>query len=180
MLHRSPCCGSLPFMEIEDVKEKSDSATVYEISYLIFPSIAMEQVSSKAIALKEMLTSFGSVIISDENPSLIDLAYPMIRVVGTTRHKVTSSYFGWVKFEISSEGIEAVKKSLDANPEIVRYLIIKTVRENTLLNGKMKLQKEDRGKKEEIESVTENVVPEAIKESMPEETDKSIDDLVIA
>ena len=183
MLRRSSYCDNLPLMEIKNIKEKSDSVAIYEVSYLLLPSIVMEQISNKASTLKEMLTSLGSVIISDENPILIDLAYPMTKIVGTIRHKITSGYFGWIKFEISKEdkgGIETVKKNLDANSEIARYLITKTVRENTLLNGKMKLQKEDRGKKEEIENITENVVPEVIKESMTEEIDKSIDDLVIA
>lgn len=160
--------------------EKQDSTNIYEISYLLLPSIAMEQIQSKAVVLKESLTSLGAEIISDENPVLIDLAYSMIKIIGTTRHKVNSGYFGWLKFEISSEGILAVKKSLDANPEIVRYLIIKTVRENTLLNGKMKLQKEDKAKKvDETENIGVEPIEEVVKEIVPEELDKSIDDLVI-
>ena len=176
MLHKLHC-DSLNPMEKENIKEKDDTLTVYEVSYLLLPSLAHEQVPAKAAALKEMLTSAGGAIISDENPVLIDLAYQITKVVQTVRHKATTGYFGWIKFEIAKEGIEAVKKNLDGNDEILRYIIIKTVRENTLLEGKMKLQKED-GVKKQIEDA-EGDVPAVEKEIIPEELDKSIDDLVV-
>jgi ribosomal protein S6 len=164
---------------MEEKIEKGDNMTVYEASYLLLPSLADSQVPGKAASIKDKLTSLGGEIISDENPVLIDLAYPMTKVVATVRHKETKGYFGWVKFEISTSEMENVKKAFDNDGEILRYLIIKTVRENTLLNGKMKLQKEEKAKKEEdveaesVESTEEKEVPS-------EEIDKSIDDLVIA
>jgi ribosomal protein S6 len=166
-------------MEQENIREKDDTLAVYEVSYLLLPSLALEQVPAKAEALKSFLTSVGGAVISDENPILIDLAYPMTKIVSTVRHKETRGYFGWIKFEVSKEGIEKVKKALDANDEILRYLIIRTVRENTLLNGKMKLQKEESRREEEEVQVDEEV-PEVAKDIVPEELDKSIDDLVIA
>lgn len=160
-------------------KEKGDGVAVYEASYLLLPSLAQEQVPAKAAALKSMLTSAGGAVISDEDPVLIDLAYPMTKVISTVRHKANSGYFGWVKFEISTDGIEKVKKAMDANDDVLRYLIIRTVRENTLLNGKMKFQKEEGRRAEGDDSLSEEPI-EAAKEAAPEELDKSIDDLVIA
>ena len=174
-----PPYGSLGSMEQEKTQEKGDALTVYEVSYLLLPSLAVEQVPAKADSVKAILTSAGGVVVSGETPVLIDLAYPMTKVVSTVRHKVTTGYFGWMKFELSSEGIEVVKKNLDADNQILRYLIIKTVKENTLLNGKMKLQKEEKARRGEEETVVEGA-PEAVKEVAPEELDKSIDDLVIA
>jgi ribosomal protein S6 len=161
------------------VKTTDDTSTVYEVSYLLLPSLALEQVPAKVAALKAYLTSAGGQMISDENPILIDLAYPMTKVVQTSRHKCTMGYFGWAKFETTKEGIEAVKKSFDMDNEILRYLIIRTVRENTLLSGKMKLKSEDSSKRFGGSLETEVVEPVAEKEATPEEIDKSIDDLVI-
>jgi ribosomal protein S6 len=158
----------------EIIKEKDDSLAVYELSFLLLPSLAQEQVPAKADAIKNVVTSAGGTVISGEEPILIDLAYGMVKVISTVRHKVTTGYFGWTKFEISTTGIEAVKKALDSNDDVIRYLIIRTVRENTLLNGKMKLQKEMIRRDEEVE---EEVVAE--KEIVPEDVDKSIDELVI-
>lgn len=163
-------------MEKEN-KEKGVDTTVYEMSYLLLPSLASEQVPAKATEIKNMLTSVGGAVISSEDPILIDLAYPMLKVTLTSRQKVDSGFLGWVKFEIGSENVEIIKKNLDTNAEVVRYLIIKTVRENTLLGGKMNIQKEERMKKEEDALVE---VSEEVKEASLEEMDKSIDDLVIA
>ena len=164
--------------------ETADNFGVYELSYIYLPSIAPEVVVTKVSTLKDVITKAGGSLISDENPVLIDLAYPMVKVTGTNRHKVQSGYFGWVKFEIPKIGLVEIKKSLDLNDEIVRYLIIKTVKENTLLNGKMKLSKEEKFKRDDKadEEVALNVDAEIApdKETLPEELDKSIDDLVIA
>lgn len=156
---------------------KGDESTIYEVSYLLLLSLAQEELSLKAESLKQTLTRLGGAVISDENPVLVNLAYPITKIVQTIRHKVTMGYFGWIKFEISGEALLAVKKALDADDLILRYLIIKTVRENTLLNGKMTLKKEEKMKREDEEIVDE--IPEVVKETAPEELDKSIDDLVI-
>ncbi|MES2213746.1 MAG: 30S ribosomal protein S6 [Patescibacteria group bacterium] len=156
--------------------ETEDKTTIYEVSYVLLPSLAIEQVPAKATSIKEMIQKAGGAVISDENPVLIDLAYPMTKVVSTIRHKATTGYFGWIKFDMSVDGISTVKKSLDSNDEILRYLIIKTVRENTLLNGKMMLKKEDKMKRED--EMDGEVRPE--ESASPEEIDKSIDDLVVA
>lgn len=165
--------------KIKGVATTDDALTVYEVSYLLLPSLAQEQVPGKAVALKELLTRSGGEVLIGEDPVLIDLAYPMTKVIQTVRHKVNTGYFGWIKFELNSLGIEAVKKALDADNAILRYIIIKTVRENTLLEGKMKLKKEDKIKKIDDEDAVKDV-PEALKEVVSEDIDKSIDDLVVA
>jgi len=167
--------------KITDLQGENDAVsemTVYEVSYLLLPSITEEQAVQKATALKGSLVSLNAEVISDENPVLIDLAYSMTKIVQTVRHKVTSGYFGWIKFEMESLDVEKVKKVLDFDDLVTRYLIVKTVKENTLLSGKMKLKSEDKAKREEGEE--EAIVPEITKDVVPEEIDKSIDDLVIA
>lgn len=160
-------------MEKENKNKEMEGVTVYEVGYTLLPSLAVEQVPARVESLKEMISKAGGAVISNENPILIDLAYPMTKVIQTTRHKCTTGYFGWIKFELTAEGIEGVKKSLDADNTILRYLITKTVKENTLVNGKMMLRKEEEAPEEVEEEVVADIVP-------PEELDKSIDNLVIA
>lgn len=159
-------------------KEMGDTVTVYEVSYLLLPSLAPEQVPAHVASVKEVIEKAGGAVISSEDPVLIDLAYPMSKVIQTTRHKATTGYFGWMKFEIEKDGLAGIQKSLDAIPEILRYLIVKTVRENTLLNGRMILRKEE--KESEINAeVSDEGMP--VDDSAPaEDIDKSIDGLVIA
>jgi ribosomal protein S6 len=159
----------------KDNNEKGDLATIYEVSYLLLPSLALEQVPARVETLTKAVESAGGELISSENPVLVDLSYPMTKVVQTTRHKCDKGYFGWMKFEIEKDGIAEVKKTLDLDENVLRYLIIKTVRENTLLHGKMQLRGEKEDKKEFVVKEPELTAPE----STPEEIDKSIDDLVI-
>ena len=163
-------------MEKETKNKELEGITVFEAGYTLLPSLATEQVPAKVDLLKEVITKAGGDVISLENPTLIDLAYPMTKVIGTTRLKCVTGYFGWVKFAISKEGMLGVKKALDADNDILRYLLTKTVRENTLSSGKMLFKSGDEGKKIEFS----NIEPElTAPESTPEEIDKSIDELVI-
>jgi len=173
---------SLYFMEkelIESAENLNDSALeVYEASYLLLPTLSQEQVPGKVASIKEAIASLGGTLVSDEDPILIDLAYSMTKVVQTSRHKANQGYFGWVKFEIAKSSINQVKKFFDNNVDVLRHLIIKTVKENTLLNGKMKLKSEDKTKREEDPMTGEAL---ATTEEVPaEELDKTIDDLVVA
>ncbi len=162
-----------------EMETKGDSKVVYEASYLLLPTLSIEQIPAKVASIKQALTSFGAELISDEDPVLIDLTYSMTKVVQTVRHKADQGYFGWVKFEIGKDGIDAVKKFFDNNTEVLRHLIVKTVRENTLLNGKMKLKSEDKTKRGDEEPVTSEGGA-SIAEVVTEELDKTIDELVVA
>ena len=164
-------------VNVKEEVEIADRTTVYEVSYLLLSSLAIEQVSSKADEIKKKILSLGGDVFAGEEPVLIDLAYPMTKTVGVTRRKETTGYFGWMKFEMESGVINAVKKFLEESDIVLRFLIIKTVKENTLLNGKMKFQKENTVKKED--ELTESP-EEDVKVTLPEDLDKSIDDLVIA
>jgi len=140
----------------EAVNTNEGSLTVYEASYLLLPTMSEEQVPQKVAGIKEALVSVGAEVISSEDPVLIDLAYSMVKVMQTSRAKADEGYFGWVKFEVSGDKIDSIKKFFDNNADVLRYLIIKTVKENTLLNGKMKLKSEDKAKKFD-ETLDENI-----------------------
>lgn len=167
--------------EITLEKGQNDALTVYEISYLILPSLDQTKVDQNVATLKAFVETQGGTLISEENPVFIDLAYPITKVVGVIRHKSTTGYFGWMKFELSQTMIENVKKTLDASETVMRYLIVKTVRENTLLTGKMNLKKEDRSRKDGLlDADLLDALPETEEVATTEEIDKTIDTLVSA
>ena len=91
--------------------------------------------------------------------------------MGGLRRKFDKAYFGWVKFEMDNKDIAAVKKSLDANENVLRFLLIKTVRENTLYGSKLVAAEEVAKKKATVKK--EEKAP-----ASQEEIDKSIDELI--
>jgi ribosomal protein S6 len=121
-------------VEINDVDEAGGSTNerVYELGYLLVPTLAEEEVPGTYSNLKDMIASFGGNPIADEMPRMITLAYQMVKVISNIRNKFNNAYFGWIKFTMESDKVLELKKKLDLDPTIIRFLILKTVKENTI------------------------------------------------
>src|SRR3989344_5864775 len=105
---------------------------VYELGYLLVPTISDENLPVVYGNLKELVLSFGGEIVSDEIPKMIPLAYFMQKVTSNVRNKFNKAYFGWTKFTMNSLKILELKKHLDLDSNFIRFLILKTVKENTI------------------------------------------------
>jgi len=120
--------------EIKDENkiETDANSRVYELGYLLVPTIGELDVPVVVGNLKELISSLDGIAISDEMPKMLNLAYPMVKVVANIRNKFKTAYFGWAKFTMDSDKILKLKKRLDLDPNFVRFLILKTVKENTI------------------------------------------------
>jgi ribosomal protein S6 len=159
---------------------KDDVMKVYEIGYLLVSSIPREKVADVATNLMSVLSKKKAEIIGEEAPELIPLSYTMIKKIGTTNHRFDQAFFGWVKFELATKEIEEVKKAFDFNQDVLRYLLITTIKENTYLGKKAPVAP---GKIVEAEGVPAEVVEPVVvpledKSASIEEMDKSIDEMV--
>jgi len=118
-------------MTEKEVIENVDNR-VYELGYHIVSSIPEEKLAAEVTVIKDVLEKSGAVVITEDFPKLKHLAYTMTKVIGPKHSKYDTAYFGWVKFEMSPESIGTVKKLFESSETILRFLIIKTVRESTL------------------------------------------------
>ena len=159
--------------EKNNVSEEADSK-VYELGYLLVPTIKEEDLSVNYGNIKEMVSSFGGEIISDEMPKMINLAYTMSKVVSNIRHKFDTAYFGWVKFTMTGEQVLELKKKIDLDPNFVRFLILKTVKENTIATKRFVGR--DTYKRQKSRTTEDEVVVPINKE----EIDKEIEAMVAA
>ena len=153
-------------------EETKIKTSVYEVGYLMLPSIAEENLGGEVTAFKDSLSENGAVFISDEYPKMIELAYEMSRSIANKKQKFSYGYFGWVKFECNTEQARIIKEGLDKNEKLIRYLMIKTVRESTMSTKRL-YSKQDSSKRRS------STRPE---ESLPineEVIDKEIDALVV-
>lgn len=105
---------------------------IYEVSYLVLPTVGEDALAPEVSKLKETLAGVEAKVIGDEYPSLINLQYEMTKRIDTKNVRFDQAYFGWVKFEAESDSVAKIKKALDLNKSLLRYLIVTTVRENTL------------------------------------------------
>ncbi len=163
-------------MAKETVSEEvlGKNTQVYEVGYLLVPTIEEGRVGETYGNMKDVIATFGGELISDEMPKSIPLAYQMVKVVSNIRHKFNAAYFGWVKFEMETDKIGGLKAKFDLDPNIIRFLITKTVRENTMATKRYVPRDMARRKPYTAKKEGENEVPVEINK---EEIDKEIDAL---
>ena len=166
-------------MQETEVKDKNEildevNSRVYELGYLLVPTLSEEDVPVTFGNLKELISSLGGVAISDEMPKMITLAYPMVKVITNIRNKFKTAYFGWIKFTMDSDKVLDLKKKLDLDPNFIRFLILKTVKENTI-NTRRFVRGEMVHRKTKIEKSENDKVVVPINK---EEIDKEIDAMV--
>lgn len=124
-------------MKATENKTTGEKMHVYEVGYLIMPTVAEDNLTQEVSWLNDMITSNKGEIISEEFPKLRTLVYTMEKVLESKHQKINEAYFGWVKFELPVAAIKPITEALDTRPSILRHLVIKTVRENTLYSSKL-------------------------------------------
>ena len=157
-----------------------DRQAVYEIGYLLVSSVPDEKVSAEVEAVRAIITGVGSSVIAEEAPHKQQLAYTMRRkTVAGSYEKYDTAYFGWIKFEVGSDKIEAVKKAVELHPTVLRALLLSTVRENTYLGKRAQAIAAEFNAKEIIpDAVVADAKEVVAAPATIEEMDKSIDAMV--
>ncbi len=116
---------------MEDSTQEKEGLTVYEIGYLVLPSIDEEKVSEVTEAIKAAIKKEGGDILDGEEAEMMDLAYTMTKTIGASRYVVNEAYIGWLKFEAEPSKVLRVKAGVEKMGEILRLLLIKTPKETT-------------------------------------------------
>jgi ribosomal protein S6 len=156
---------------------KESDEKVYEVGYHILSSVAEENIPVEVDKIKASLDKEKAIIISEEAPKLRPLAYTIKKAFGGSYKTFDKAYFGFIKFELGEDGdIRKIDLAMKNNESILRYLVIKTVRENTMYSPKITVFSD-----KEAKIKTTFKEDKAVKNEKPasiEEIDKSIDALV--
>jgi ribosomal protein S6 len=162
---------------MKEKDENVEEGQIYEVGFHILPTLAEEKLPEIVVRIKDVITNNGGEVISDDFPKQKVLAYEIKKRIDTKYVRFNRSYFGSVKFEILSGEVEKIKKEMESNGDILRFIIVKTVRENTMYTPKY--QSMSRGNVEEKVAKSEVVEPVEKVEISEEEIDKSIDELLV-
>lgn len=125
-------------------KEAVTEARIYEVGYLMLPTIPEGELSREITSLKDVLDRERAIIISEEFPKLKPLSYTMQKRSGEGYKKYINGYFGWMKFEASPKSAMLIEQEFKQNKLVLRHLLIKTVRENTLTAGRPRVDRRER------------------------------------
>lgn len=115
-----------------EINETMVDNRIYEISFIFDNKLDESTALEKSNAIKQSIATLGGSFISEEAPYMRELAYEMIRVVNNVNVRFNEGYFGWIKFELEPAKLKDFEKTVKLDEELVRYLIVSTVRENTV------------------------------------------------
>lgn len=138
------------------------------------PTIAEDGVGAAVEKVRKIIGD-NAEFISEGYPQKINLAYVIERAAQGKREKYGEAWFGWIKFAQTRENLPAIEAALTASRDVLRFLIIETVREDIVAPKARAVFASDRLEGETIKK------PEAPKEVPAQvseaELDKSIDAL---
>ena len=154
---------------------KNSEEKIYEVGYHVISSIAEEGIPAEVEKVKAILNKEKSEIVSEETPKLRPLAYSIKKAFGGQYKTFDKAYFGWIKFVLPESGdIKKIETAMKGSDTVLRYLIVKTIKENTMYSPKITVFSDKEAKIKPIPVKEEkDAKPASI-----EEIDKSIDELV--
>lgn len=147
---------------------------IYEVGFHLVPTTPEDGVGAAVEKIRKAIGD-DAEFISEGYPQKMHLAYVIERAAQGKREKYGESWFGWIKFAQSPSKMPALQTTLTASREVLRFLIIETVREDIVAPKARAVFASDRLEGETISK------PAAPKEKGGEvsevELDKSIDAL---
>jgi ribosomal protein S6 len=120
----------------KDTHERQEGARVYELGFHFVPTLSEDEVAVQFSHLKSLIEKKGGTFISEEVPQMTRLSYEITKTIKAQKKHYNEAYFGWVKFELNAEEIPALEKDVKAFEPILRYLLITTVAESTVIGTK--------------------------------------------
>ena len=146
---------------------------VYELGYHLVPTLAEGQIPEASGAVRGMIERISKDIIAEELPVFIDLAYQIVKTIEHKNKRFDEAYFGWIKFEALPSVISELEEALKVDENVLRYLVVKAVRENTFIAKKFASTKVKESEEEIIASTEEAAVAPT-----EDALDKAIEELV--
>lgn len=137
--------------------ERDERLKVYELGFHFVPTLSEEDATVKFSELKSFVEKLGGEFISEDAPQPIRLAYEISKTIKAEKKWYQDAYFGWIKFTLAPEDVAVLEKQVKAFDPILRYLLITTVRENTVI-GSMR------------EGSGRNIRPDALEGEISEES----------
>lgn len=95
---------------------ETENKPEYELSYLLAPDVAEENLNLETAELQKMISENGGETIKSDVPKKRWLASPV--------KKQAQAYFGVIYFNAGKENIDGIKKDISFNKKVLRFLIL--------------------------------------------------------
>lgn len=117
--------------------ETPEGVSIYEIAYHALSTLAEDEVEKVTASIRDLVEKAKGSFVAEGAAQLVTLAYPIAINSGGKNTVYDRAYFGWIKCEMPTEEIEALQKALESHKQILRFMVIKTVREDTRASAQM-------------------------------------------
>ena len=97
---------------------------IYEVGFLVTPSIPEESIKQEFQKTKEKIIEAGGLIISEGNPEMKSLAYTLEKKVEGVLSKFDQAYLGYIRFELNPSDLPLINKFLNSQASVIRFIII--------------------------------------------------------
>lgn len=115
-----------------EINEENEVITrIYEAGYHMLPTVAEGEVEKVVGTIRGEIEKLGGSLIAEGAPSLMKLSYSMDKREGERHIAYDRGYFGWLKFEASTDSAAKLMDALKLNQSILRSIVFKTLREDT-------------------------------------------------
>lgn len=116
---------------------------VYEVGFHIVPTVGDEGVSAVVEKIRKLIGD--AEVVAEGAPQKMSLAYTIEIAAGGKRQKYSEAYFGWIKFATDDRAaLPALEAALRDMKEVMRSLIIQTVREDIMQQPRRAVFSSDR------------------------------------
>ena len=117
-------------METTDVAEAAEPR-IYEVGYHTIPPVQQEELDGVVAKIRALIEKAGGSFIAEGAPAALKLSYPMSIRENERHTEYDHSFFGWLKFEAPVEAALTLEKALQADMQILRSIVFRTLREET-------------------------------------------------
>ena len=118
-------------VEMNETDVESGLARIYEIGYLISPTVKEEDVEKVVAEIRKAIEKEGGNFIAEGAPAMTRLSYGISGLEGGKQIEFDRAFFGWLKFEAPATSALALDEVLKHNNSVLRHIIFRTVREET-------------------------------------------------
>src|SRR3989338_4107134 len=123
----------------------SDERAVYEVGFHVVSTVAEGEAGAVADKIRAEIKKNDAEIITERAPQKITLAYTVERPVsGGVKEKHGSAYFGSIKFATEPEHIQALQGMLRGMKEVLRFIVVETMREEIIATPRRAVFSSDR------------------------------------
>lgn len=160
----------MPAVEVhtDDALERDQ----YECAFHILPTIADGEVARVVEAFKKIVVDHGGDVFEAEDPQRFTLAYEIRRSIEGRSQRFTTSWFGWIRFNLSPAELEKVETEWSHRTDMIRHLTTRLTKEE-LLNPQRVFEKKIEPATV-LEGATDSETPSEVSE---EDLSKSLEEI---